>query len=55
MEDLCAEQSSAFIAVEIGISADIPQHASYVADWLKPLKDDKREISRGAAERAAHR
>jgi antirestriction protein ArdC len=29
---------------------DIPGHASYVADWLHPLKDDKREIFRAAAD-----
>ena len=50
MEELRAELSSAFIATELGIPADIPQHASYVADWLKPLKDDKREIFRAAAD-----
>jgi antirestriction protein ArdC len=46
MEELRAEQSIAFIAVEIGI----PQHASYIAERLKPLKDDKREIFRAAAD-----
>jgi antirestriction protein ArdC len=29
---------------------DIPQHAGYIADWMKPLKDGKREISRAAAD-----
>jgi antirestriction protein ArdC len=43
MEELRAELSSAFIAVELGIPANVPQHASYIADWLKKLKDDKRE------------
>jgi antirestriction protein ArdC len=50
MEELRAELSSAFIAGELGIPADIPQHASYIADWLKPLKQDKREIFRAAAD-----
>jgi antirestriction protein ArdC len=50
MEELRAELSSVFVAVELGIPADIPQHASYIADWLKPLKDDKREIFRAAAD-----
>jgi antirestriction protein ArdC len=27
-----------FIASELGISTDIPQHANYLADWIKPLK-----------------
>jgi len=33
------------------LHADIPQHASYIADWLKPLKQDKREIFRAARTR----
>jgi antirestriction protein ArdC len=50
MEELRAELSSAFIAGELGIPADIPQHASYIANWLGPLKRDKREIFRAAAD-----
>ncbi len=50
MEELRAELASAFIASELGIPTDIPQHASYVANWIKPLKDDKREIFRAAAD-----
>ena len=50
MEELRAELSSAFVAAELGIPADIPQHASYIADWLKPLKQDKREIFRAAGD-----
>jgi antirestriction protein ArdC len=44
MEELRAELSSAFIAGEFGIPADIPQRASYISGWLKKLKEDKREI-----------
>ena len=50
MEELRAEISSAFIASELGIPTDIPQHASYIANWIKPLRDDKREIFRAAAD-----
>ena len=50
MEELRAELSSAFIAAELGIPADIPQHASYIDHWLGPLKQDKREIFRAAAD-----
>lgn len=32
MEELRAELASASIAGELGIPADIPQHASYIAD-----------------------
>lgn len=50
MEELRAELASAFVASEVGIPTDIPQHASYIADWIKPLKEDKREIFRAAAD-----
>jgi antirestriction protein ArdC len=50
MEELRAELASAFVASELGIPTDIPQHASYIADWIKPLKEDKREIFRAAAD-----
>ena len=53
MEELRAEIASAFVASELGIPTDIPHHASYIANWIKPLKDDKREIFRAAAD--AHR
>lgn len=50
MEELRAELASAFLAGELGIPADIPQHASYIDNWLGPLKKDKREIFRAAAD-----
>jgi antirestriction protein ArdC len=50
MEELRAELASAFVANEIGVPTDIPHHASYIAQWIKPLKDDKREIFRAAAD-----
>ena len=50
MEELRAELASAFVGNELGIPADIPHHASYIASWIKSLKDDKREIFRAAAD-----
>jgi antirestriction protein ArdC len=50
MEELRAELASAFVASELGIPTDIPQHASYIGHWMKPLKDHKREIFRAAAD-----
>jgi antirestriction protein ArdC len=50
MEELRAELASAFVASELGIPADIPHHASYIASWIKSLKDDKREIFRAASD-----
>ena len=50
MEELRAELSSAFLSAELGIPSEITGHASYIQSWLKPLKDDKREIFRAAAD-----
>lgn len=50
IEELRAELSSAFTAGELGIPADIPNHASYIQNSLKPLKDSKHEIFRAAAD-----
>ena len=50
MEELRAELASAFVANELSIPTDIPHHASYIAHWIRPLKDDKREIFRAAAD-----
>lgn len=45
MEELVAELSSAFLAADLGISAAPREdHASYLASWLKVLKNDKRAI-----------
>lgn len=49
MEELHAELASAFVASELSIPTGIPQHASYINEWIKPLKNDKREIFRAAA------
>ncbi len=47
-EELRAELASAFICAELGISSDLPNHASYLSSWLETLKKDKREIFRAA-------
>ena len=49
-EELRAELASAFIGATMGLPADIPQHASYIGNWIKALKEDKREIFRAAAD-----
>ena len=50
MEELRAELASAFVGAELGLPTDIPQHASYIASWIKVLKNDKREIFRASAD-----
>lgn len=49
-EELRAEIGSAFICAEIGIPHDIEDNASYIASWLKTLKEDKYEIFRAASD-----
>lgn len=42
---LIAETGSAFLCAELGITGDV-QHESYLAGWLKALREDKRAIFR---------
>ncbi|VXD06747.1 DNA primase [Enterobacterales bacterium 8AC] len=42
-EELIAEIGSAFLCAELGIQGDV-QHESYIASWLKALKEDKKAI-----------
>ena len=56
MEELVAEIGAAFLSADLGIAPDIREdHASYIASWLKVLKDDKRAIFTASshAQRAA--
>ena len=49
-EELVAELGSAFLCAQLGIASEPhPQHASYIASWLKLLRDDNRAIFRAAA------
>ena len=47
-EELVAEMGSAFLCAEFGIAARL-QHASYIANWIKVLKNDKRAIFRASS------
>ena len=49
-EELRAELASVFTGSTVGIPTEIEGHASYIANWLKALKGDKREIFRAAAD-----
>jgi antirestriction protein ArdC len=49
-EELVAELGSAFLSADLGITPEPrDDHASYIANWLKVLKDDKRAIFTAAA------
>jgi antirestriction protein ArdC len=55
IEELVAELGAAFLCADLGLAAEPrPDHASYVANWLKVLKDDKTAIvtAAGHAQRA---
>ncbi|WP_261371281.1 ArdC family protein, partial [Yersinia aleksiciae] len=54
-EELIAELGSAFLMADLGIAGEV-QHESYIASWLKVLKNDKRYIFKAAsAASKAHR
>jgi antirestriction protein ArdC len=49
-EELVAELGSAFLSADLGITPEPREdHAAYIANWLKVLKDDKRAIFTAAA------
>jgi antirestriction protein ArdC len=56
MEELVAELGSAFLSADLDLTPELRgDHASYIASWIKVLKDDKRAIFNAAshAQRAA--
>jgi antirestriction protein ArdC len=49
-EELVAELGASFLCAELGISSSLrADHACYIANWLKVLKDDKKAIFFAAA------
>ncbi|MFC1040770.1 ArdC family protein [Pasteurella multocida] len=46
-EELVAEMGGAFLCAHLGFDT-VPQNASYIASWIKVLKEDKRAIFRAA-------
>lgn len=50
MEELVAELGAAFVCADLALTPEPrAEHASYIASWLKALKDDKRAIFTAAA------
>ncbi len=50
-EELVAELGAAFLCAELGITQEVrPDHAQYLAHWLKLLKTDTRALNTTAAE-----
>jgi antirestriction protein ArdC len=53
MEELVAELGAAFLCAELGITVEPrPDHAQYLAHWLKVLKADKRAVFTAASKAA---
>lgn len=54
-EELVAEMTSAFVGSEAGIDVYYPQHAAYLASWMRNLGDDPKLVvhAAGAAQKAA--
>ena len=50
MEELVAELGSAFLSAHLGLSVEPrPNHASYVASWLRVFQSDSRAILAASA------
>jgi antirestriction protein ArdC len=50
-EELIAELGAAYLCADLGLNFEPrPDHAAYIADWLRVLKDDARAIFRAAAQ-----
>jgi antirestriction protein ArdC len=50
MEELVAEFASAFLSSDLDLTPELREdHASYIASWIKVLKDDKRAIFTAAS------
>ena len=50
LEELVAELNAAFLSADLGLTpAPREEHAAYIADWLRALKNDKRAIFTAAA------
>lgn len=47
-EELRAEMASAMLSMQLGIPAGVENHEGYVAEYLKILRGDKKEIFRAA-------
>lgn len=53
-EELIAELGAAFVCADLGLANEPrPDHAAYVASWLKVLKNDKRAIFTAASKAQA--
>lgn len=50
MEELVAELGAAFVCADLALTPEVREdHASYIASWLKVLKDDKRAVFTAAS------
>ena len=50
IEELIAEMSAAFLGAHLNVQSKIERHASYVDNWLKILRQDKKAIFTAASQ-----
>lgn len=48
-EELVAEMGATFLCADLGIQSKIEHHASYLASWLKVLKNDSKAIFKASS------
>jgi antirestriction protein ArdC len=54
MEELVAELGAAFLCADLRLASEPrPDHAAYIADWLRVLKQDPRALTTAAAKASA--
>lgn len=49
-EELVAEMGATFLCADMGINSNIEHHASYLASWLKVLKNDSKAIFKASSQ-----
>lgn len=49
-EEARVEFAAAMAGAVLGLDTDIANHADYIGDWLRVLRDDKREVFRAASD-----
>lgn len=50
-EELIAELGASYLCADLGITTELrPDHAAYIATWLKVLKSDKKAIFTAASQ-----
>jgi antirestriction protein ArdC len=49
LEECAVDMAAAFVCNTLGLPTDFTNHAAYIDNWLKKIKQDKRDLFRTAA------